>query len=775
MSEEFSGLHQIVFFVTFGLLVVLERIGALQRGRVQVSGRWTANIGLLIIVGIVGALAVPVTTHSFAYGAEHGLLAGKDMPVLLQVVVTVLLMDMCRYWEHRLFHSVPALWRLHLVHHSDTQLDVTTTERHHPLEAVLTTMVMWAVVVSFGLPAVGVGVYVLIATVVAFSSHANLRLPESCDRVLRWVIVTPAVHAVHHSSLKAETNANYGAVFSIWDRIFGSFVDPQNASIPYFGLEYFHRTSDTGLARVLLQPILYRPNMAYPVREAPASEFAPSSFTISAAWRHALWAGLVGYGLVAVALWPTVAHVATIWSTEAYQYAWLVMPMMAYLLIGDRNRILALDPEPGPGGVILAASGALVWSLATLLNIDAGRHLAAVMTIHGIALAMVGWHSYRRLFPILALLFFAIPSSDVLQPILRLATLKSVELFADAAGLPYSVEGFLVFVGSHRYIVIDECSGLSYVTLAAFLGYSFGLLLYRSFPKIAALTVLGAIFGFLANIVRVNSIILIDWLRGSQMDLSGHGGMQWAGLFLTVGLLLLTLFKLKPDKDQSQTVAVSGRENLQFNPLAPVFAGAFVAVIIGGASAITNNTPYVLRPESPSKSPVSLVGWTPASPEVQWTRDAHRDVHLLRMVLRKGGKEIDVLIVEAGSPNAKLPKRLALNANSEGWHEGQTTKETICAQSQCRSLLHTTLHIKGQDPRHVYYNYRIGGFETTSELALRVAHGWHRLTRSDEKPRLMALAFRDSAHMIEEFVGAFSALESLLDFGEPSILHPHTI
>ena len=761
MSEEFTRLHQVVFFFAFGLLLVLERIGALQRGRVRVTGRWTTNIGLLIIVGIVGALAIPLTAQSFAYAADHGLLA--DVPVLLQVVVTVLLMDMCRYWEHRLFHAVPALWRLHLVHHSDTQLDVTTAERHHPLEALLTIIVMCAVVVSFALPAVGVGVYVLMATVVAFSSHANLRLPESCDRVLRRFIVTPALHAVHHSSLKAETNANYGAVFSIWDRIFGSFVDPQKASIPYFGLEYFHRASDTGLARVLLQPILYRPDMAYPVREAPTTEFAPSSFRISAAWTHALWAGLVGYGLVAVALWPTVAHVSTIWTTEAYQYAWLVMPMIAYLLIGDRNRIFAIDPEPGSGGVVLATSGALIWSLAALINIDAGRHLAAVVTVHGIALAMVGWHSYRRLFPILALLFFAIPSVDVLQPILRLATVKSIELFANTAGLPYSVEGFVVFVGSHRYIVIDECSGLSYVTLGAFLGYSFGLLLYRPFLKIAALAFVGAACGFLANVTRVNSIILIDWLRGSQMDLSGHGGMQWAGLFLTVGLLLLTLYRLKPDKEESQTVVMSGQKNQQFNPLAPAIAGAFVVVIIGGVSAITSNTPYSSRPETLSRLPGNLVGWTPTSSEVQWTRDTQRDVRLLRMVFRKDGKEIDVLIVEAGSPSAKLPKRLAVNANSEGWHEGQTRTETICAKSQCRSLLHTTLLTKGQDPRHVYYNYRIGGFETTSELALRVAHGWYRLTLSDEKPRLIALAFGDSAHMIEEFVGAIPALESLLD------------
>ena len=102
------------------------------------------------------------------------------------------------------------LWRLHLVHHSDTQLDVTTAERHHPLEAIPSIVLMSALILLFGLSPVGVGVYVLAATVVSFCSHANLCLPESYDRILRRLIVTPTFHAVHHSSLRAETNANYG-------------------------------------------------------------------------------------------------------------------------------------------------------------------------------------------------------------------------------------------------------------------------------------------------------------------------------------------------------------------------------------------------------------------------------------------------------------------------------------------------------------------------------------------------------------------------------------
>jgi exosortase len=765
MSEEFTRLYQIVFFFTFGLLIVLERFRSLQRGSNAISGRWTTNIGLLIIVGVVGALALPIATHSFAHAPEHGLLAHREIPVSLLVPITVLLLDLWRYWEHRLFHSVPMLWRLHLVHHSDTQLDVTTAERHHPLEAIPSMVLMTALVLLFGLSAVGVGVYVLAATVVSFCSHANLCLPESYDRILRRLIVTPTFHAVHHSALRAETNANYGLVFSFWDRIFGSFIDPERAKIPYFGLEYFHRKSDSGLIRALLQPFLYRTNMAYLDREAAPQDLASSTSTLSEPWKGALLGGLAGCVLAAMVLWPTAVHVVTVWtSTEAYQYAWLVIPMAAYLLAREhRNRMLALDPQPGLGGVVLAATGAGLWSLAALMNLDAGRHLALVLIVHGVALAMVGWRLYRKLFPILCLLFFAIPSGDVLQPILRTATVKCIEMFAYIAGLPYNVDGFVIFIGTHRYIVVDACSGLSYVTLASFLSYSFGLLLYRSLLKIVALTLLGAGFGLLANAVRVNSIILIDWFRNSQADLSAHGGMQWMALLLTLGLLFLTLCYLEPDRDQPGSVAaVSEQKKKRFQPLAPFFAGVVVVVIIGGTSAMTTtHASNTSRPKYSLKPPENLVGWTPSVPRVRWLRDDQHDTQSLHVAFRRNGRDVDILILEGGAPNTKLPTPRVVPNDSRPWHDGHTRKETVCLHSHCRPFLHTTWQSKGQDPRHVYYNFRIGGFETASQLSLRAAQGWHQLTGSGERPRLIAFTFSEPGPDLEVLVAALSSFEPL--------------
>src|SRR5206468_13006037 len=144
-----------------------------------------------------------------------------------QLLLTFLLLDLWRYWEHRLFHRVSLLWHIHLVHHSDTQIDVTTSERHHPFEVLISAATLLALIGALGLPAPALGLYLVIATVVALYSHANVRIPLFIDRWLNRLIITAPVHAVHHSDLQHETNSNYGSVLTIWDRLFGTYVNPR--------------------------------------------------------------------------------------------------------------------------------------------------------------------------------------------------------------------------------------------------------------------------------------------------------------------------------------------------------------------------------------------------------------------------------------------------------------------------------------------------------------------------------------------------------------------
>ncbi|MDO8342812.1 MAG: sterol desaturase family protein, partial [Cellvibrio sp.] len=449
MSEEFEDFHKLVFFSAVVLLVLLERIRSFQRQPVGIETRWTTNIGLFLTGNVVTRVVMPVGIFVFALDQPPGVLSRLGLPFAAQLLLTFLILDLWHYWEHRLFHLVPFLWRAHLVHHSDTQLDVTTSERHHPLEVLLGTIVMMALVVLLGLPARALGVYLLADIAVSLSAHANLRLPVSLERWISWLLITPKVHAVHHSARQAQTDSNYGSVLTIWDRMFGSYVDPQHAHIEHFGLDYFHQQKDNCLQRVLLQPFLFRKELLYPSRNNELAELKPVAATsseppiavVAPGWREALLGAIAGCVLVSLVLWPTLIELVSLWqSNEAYRYSWLVLPMVVYLLgWHHRQEIVATSPQPDSTGVFVAAGAAACWGASALMNINIGQQLGLILAVHGVAMSALGWRSYWRLFPTLALLFLMIPSGDVLQPALRFLTVNSIEQFAVIANLPHSI------------------------------------------------------------------------------------------------------------------------------------------------------------------------------------------------------------------------------------------------------------------------------------------------------------------------------------------------
>lgn len=774
MAEQFEIQYQLVFFSTLGALVLLERVRAFQREPVQLARRWTTNIGLFLIGSVITSLVIPIGVYSFAQNQPPGLLARLGLPFVAQLLLTFLLLDVWRYWEHRLFHRVPVLWRLHLVHHSDTQMDVTSSQRHHPFEFFLGTAVMLALISAFGLPAQAVGLYLLTATAIALFSHANLHLPAALDRRLSWLIVTPGVHAVHHSELQAQTDSNYGTVLTLWDRVFGSYVDPAHVKIPHFGLGYFHQPQDTGLTKVLQQPFIFHRHMAYPLRDSVARHLdpmaaalrAPAVAVLTQGWRDAVWGGLLGCFLASLVLWPTLLDLASSWRNhEAYQYAWLVLPMLVYVLGWHHRQIgLALSPNPDFTGVLVAVGAAACWSAAALMNIDVGRQFALILALQGIAMSMLGWRAYWRLFPTLALMFLMIPSSDLLQPVLRALTLKSIELFSVVAHLPHRVDGFVVFIGINRYIVANECSGLSYVTLAIFLGFSLGLLLYRSLFKIAALASVGALLGIFSNALRVNAIVLIDWVRGSQMELTAHGNIQWIALLLTLGLLFYVLSQLKADAAGLAPVLPPPKQARSVRRFAPAVAGLSVLLIGGTVMGLPNNAPRPPREVQAGFPPQTMAGWELASPGAAWSVDAKSANESLALTYRKNGEDMHVVVVETLSPAAKLQESRLAPGDNHIWRERRVQKHTSCVASDCLTLLHTTWQRdKSRELRHVFYAYNIDTLVTDSRLALRAAHGWHRLVGSGKNPRLIGFMFDDVTPVSDDLAAAFRMLQSALD------------
>lgn len=770
MAEEFNTQFQIAFFSTIGLLLLLERVSALRRETVVTGKRWTSNIGLLVFGSLIAGLIVPVGLVGFASTQPPGPMARLGWPMAVQIAVTFVALDLFHYWEHRLYHHFPLLWRIHLVHHSDTQVDVTTTERHHPLEFVLGTALLLLITFAFGLPAAGIGIYLLCATVVTLYAHANLHPPLALDRFMRRLIVTAPVHAIHHSDLKAQTNSNFATVLPIWDRLFGTYADPEQAPVARFGLEYFHQPQDTGLGRVLLQPFLYRQRMHYPARihtEHPGASPGAAAPALHRHWHTVLLLGFPGFMLAALALWPTVLDLARIWTgNEAYQYGWLVIPMVVYLLGWHRrHEILAMTPQPGVAGVLVAVAGALLWSIASVMNLDVGLHLALVIVLQGVAMALLGRRAYWQLFPVLALLFFMVPAGDLLQPVLRSATLKSIELFAALAGLPHRVDGYIIHIGSVRYIVVEECSGLTYVMLAAFLCYSLGALLYRSFRKVAALAVLGAFIGIASNAVRVNSIVLADWLRGTQMSLSSHGAIQWATLLLTIGLVFLLFSRLAAERGEPPRPALPMPRLAQRAYLAPLLAGLSVLLIAGILRVQASERPN-LRRGNGIVAPQDIQGWKLAASPAGWTADEANQAESITLTYQRDGQVMRARVVQALAPAAKLSGAYFAPGEKSAWRASALQKYSACTGSHCVALLHTTWQRsqgKDQARHHSFYNYGIGHYMTDSNLAARARLGWNRITGDAGTPYMIGLIFENGVPAENDVAVAFEAIRSSME------------
>jgi sterol desaturase/sphingolipid hydroxylase (fatty acid hydroxylase superfamily) len=210
-------------FLVMAIWELLAPRRALQQSK---TGRWMNNIGLVILNTAILRLAFPLAAVGMAAEAQllgWGLFNVIEAPVSLAVIISVVLLDAAIYLQHVMFHALPVFWRLHRVHHADLDFDVTTGARFHPIEILLSMAIKFAVILLLGPPLVAVVLFEVILNATAMFNHSNIRLPESLDRWLRLLIVTPDMHRVHHSHLDFETNSNFGFNLSLWDRLFGTY------------------------------------------------------------------------------------------------------------------------------------------------------------------------------------------------------------------------------------------------------------------------------------------------------------------------------------------------------------------------------------------------------------------------------------------------------------------------------------------------------------------------------------------------------------------------
>jgi sterol desaturase/sphingolipid hydroxylase (fatty acid hydroxylase superfamily) len=245
-----------------GVFVVMAGWEVLTPRRPQTVGRnwrWPNNLGVLAVDALLVRVVLPITTVGVALVAEAhgvGLFNMIALPVWASIIVSVMVLDLAIYLQHVLFHAVPALWRLHRMHHADLEVDVTTGLRFHPVEILLSTGIKLAVVTAVGAPAAAVLIFEVLLNATSIFNHSNVGIPADIDRILRWFVVTPDMHRVHHSILAPETNSNFGFNLPWWDRLFGTYRAQPTAGheAMTIGIEQFRDPRELGLDRMLLQP-----------------------------------------------------------------------------------------------------------------------------------------------------------------------------------------------------------------------------------------------------------------------------------------------------------------------------------------------------------------------------------------------------------------------------------------------------------------------------------------------------------------------------------------
>jgi sterol desaturase/sphingolipid hydroxylase (fatty acid hydroxylase superfamily) len=248
-----------VFGGVFAVMAIWEFVGPRRKQTIGRGWRWPNNLGAVAVNTLLVRVLFPTTAVGLALVAEtrgFGLFNAVALPAWVGVIASVVILDGAIYLQHVLFHAVPALWRLHRMHHADLEFDVTTGLRFHPIEILLSMVIKLTVVAALGAPALAVLTFEVLLNATSIFNHSNVRIPFGLDCVLRWFVVTPDMHRVHHSIVSHETISNFGFNLPWWDRLFGTYRAQPMAGheAMTIGIEQFRDARELGLDRMLLQP-----------------------------------------------------------------------------------------------------------------------------------------------------------------------------------------------------------------------------------------------------------------------------------------------------------------------------------------------------------------------------------------------------------------------------------------------------------------------------------------------------------------------------------------
>ncbi|QCZ93793.1 sterol desaturase family protein [Salinimonas iocasae] len=224
--DDASWLRLTGFIAIFAIMAALEIFWPARKSPLSRWLRWRPNLLMVVLGALTARVLLPATLLGVALMAEErgwGLFHYVSWPLWLEIVLSVLWLDLFIYWQHRLFHRIPWLWRIHKMHHADSHIDVTTGLRFHPAEIAISLLVKALAIFIAGAPAVAVVIFEIALNGFSLFNHTNIRLPQHIDDVLGCFIITQRLHRIHHSQYKSETDTNFGFSVSWWDRLFKSF------------------------------------------------------------------------------------------------------------------------------------------------------------------------------------------------------------------------------------------------------------------------------------------------------------------------------------------------------------------------------------------------------------------------------------------------------------------------------------------------------------------------------------------------------------------------
>ncbi|MEA1889371.1 MAG: sterol desaturase family protein [Pseudomonadota bacterium] len=248
------------FFGVLAVMALWEIVAPRRQLSVSKTVRWVNNLGLVFFNSFILRVLFPAAAVGVAITASKqgwGLFNVYDLPLYVTVIASVVIMDFVIYVQHIMVHAIPALWRLHRVHHADPDYDVTTGARFHTLEIILSMLIKFSTILLLGPPVVAVILFEIILNVTAMFNHGNVGLPAGLDRVLRWIVVTPDMHRVHHSVEDDEANSNFGFSLPWWDRLFGTYrAQPRGGHQGMtIGIHKYHDAKDVSwISGMLLLP-----------------------------------------------------------------------------------------------------------------------------------------------------------------------------------------------------------------------------------------------------------------------------------------------------------------------------------------------------------------------------------------------------------------------------------------------------------------------------------------------------------------------------------------